>query len=69
MACNHEARISPSLGRGVLLFFQSFPFAPPLRLAEGKQGVYGKGISRQCLRRNLPFLPGPWQAFIKNLAN
>jgi hypothetical protein len=42
---------------------------PPLRFADGQQGVYGKGISRRCLRRNLPFLPGPWQGFMKNMVN
>jgi hypothetical protein len=40
--------------------------APPLFFAEGKQGIYGKRISRRCLRRKLAFLPDPWQAFMKN---
>jgi len=42
---------------------------PPLRFADDQQGVYGKRMSRRCLLRNLPFLPGPWQAFMKNLIN
>jgi hypothetical protein len=56
-------------GGGVLLFLRSFLITPPLRFADGQQGVYGKRISRRCLRRNLPFLPGPCQAFRKNLIN
>jgi len=69
LACNHEAHISPKLWRGILLFLRSFVSAPPLGFADGKPGVYGKWISRRCLRRKLPFLPGPWQAFMKNLIN
>ena len=42
---------------------------PPLRSAENKHGVYRKRISRRCLRRKLPFLPVPGQAFMKNLVN
>jgi len=65
-------------GRGVLLFLRKFLITPPLRFADGQQAVYGERISRRCLpctrtvqglRRNLPFLPGPGQAFIKNLIN
>jgi hypothetical protein len=29
----------------------------------------GMGSNLQDLRRNLPFLPGPWQAFSKILAH
>ncbi|KPK92729.1 MAG: hypothetical protein AMJ94_04590, partial [Deltaproteobacteria bacterium SM23_61] len=39
---------------------------PPLRLADDPQGIHGKRISRRCLLRNLTFLPGPWQAFLKH---
>jgi len=63
LAGNHEAHISPKLWRGILLFLRSFVSAPPLGFADGKPGVYGKWISRRCLRRKLPFLPGPWQTF------
>jgi hypothetical protein len=62
----------PNCGGGVLLLLRSFLIASPLRFADGKLGVYGKGISRRCLRRPAkagPFLPGPWQGFIKNLVN
>jgi len=69
LACNHEAQISPYLWRGVLLFLRSFLISPPLRFADDQQGDYGKRISRRCLLRKLPFLPGPWQAFMKNLIN
>jgi hypothetical protein len=54
LACNHEAHISPNLWRGFPLFLRSFLVAPPLRFADGQQGVYGERISRRCLRRNLP---------------
>jgi hypothetical protein len=55
----------PTCGGGVLLFLRSFPVPPPLRFADARQGVSGEGKSRRCLRRNLPFLPGPWKAFVK----
>jgi lactoylglutathione lyase len=66
LACNHETHISPYRWRAYRLFLQSFLIPPPLRFADDPQGVYGKGISRRCLLRNLTFLPGPWQAFLKN---
>jgi len=69
LACNHEAQLSPYLWRRVLLFLRSFLFTPPLRFAEGKQEAYEKWNSRRCLRRNLPFLPGPWPIFIEILIN
>jgi hypothetical protein len=40
-------------------------FSPPLRLAESPSGQLRKSISRRDLRRNLPSLPGPCQAFLK----
>jgi hypothetical protein len=69
LACNHEAQISPYLWRGALPFLRSFLITPPLRFADDQRGVYGKRISRRCLLRNLSFLPGPWQAFMKNMIN
>jgi hypothetical protein len=69
LACNHEAHIPLELWRGFLVFLRSFLITPPLHFADGKQGDLGRGISRRCLRRNLPFLPVPWQAFSKNSAN
>jgi hypothetical protein len=47
----------------------TFIFSSPLRFAERKQKIYGQGISRRCLRRNLSFLPGPCQAFLKYSVN
>jgi len=56
-------------GGGVRPFHRRFLFPPPLRFAEGKQGIYGKWISRRCLRRNLSFLPRPCQPSIKYSIN
>jgi hypothetical protein len=58
-----------SCGGGFCYFSEALFPPPPLDFADGKPGVYGKWISRRCLRRKLPFLPGPWQVFIKNLIN
>jgi hypothetical protein len=69
LACNHEAHISPHRWRGYRLFLQSLLIPPPLRFADDQKGVHGKRISRRCLLRNLAFLPGPWQAFLKNSTN
>ncbi|KPK88345.1 MAG: hypothetical protein AMJ94_15380 [Deltaproteobacteria bacterium SM23_61] len=69
LACNHEAPISPNRWRRYRLFLRSLLIPPPLRFADDPQGVYGKGISRRCLLRNLTFLPSPWQAFMKNSFN
>jgi hypothetical protein len=44
-------------------------FTPPLLFAERQQDFYAKRDSRRCLRRNLPFLPGPWPIFIEILVN
>ena len=46
-----------------------FLFLPPLRLAERKPGGIRAIISRCCLRRNLPFLPGLYRIFIKYSIN
>jgi hypothetical protein len=42
-------------------------FPAPLRLAEAGWGEFGEAISRRDWRRNLPFLPGHCQAFLKNI--
>ncbi|KPK95130.1 MAG: hypothetical protein AMJ94_00270, partial [Deltaproteobacteria bacterium SM23_61] len=68
-ACNHEAPISPNRWRGYRLFLRSLLIPPPLRFADDQKGVHGKRISRRCLLRNLAFLPGPWQAFLKHSTN
>ncbi|KPK85039.1 MAG: hypothetical protein AMJ94_19490 [Deltaproteobacteria bacterium SM23_61] len=69
LACNHEAPISPNWWRGYRLFLRSLLIPPPLGFADDQKGVPGKRISRRCLLRNLTFLPGPWQVFMKNSVN
>jgi hypothetical protein len=44
-------------------------FSSPLRFAETEHKIYGEWMSRRCLRRNLPFLPGPSQFSLKYWVN
>ena len=69
IACNHKVHVSPMLWRGLSLVPPKFFFACPAELC-GRQpwGIWER-ISRRCLRRNLPFLPGPYRVFIKYSIN
>jgi hypothetical protein len=44
-------------------------FSVPASLCGKPAGRLGEGISRREFRRNLPFLPGPCQAFFRILTN
>ena len=50
---------------GVFCPLIEFSFPAPAVLCGSQAGRLWKAISRRCLRRNLTFLPGPWQVFIK----
>ncbi|KPK93574.1 MAG: hypothetical protein AMJ94_02915 [Deltaproteobacteria bacterium SM23_61] len=56
-------------GGGIGYFFEAHFSHPRCALRMSDRGVRGKRISRRCLLRNLAFLPGPWQALMKNSIN
>ena len=64
IACNHEAAIPSWLWRGCPVPSSKFSFPAPAALCGRQAGRLWQSISRRCLRRNLTFLPGPWQVFI-----
>ena len=69
IACNHEAHIAPLRWRGCPVASSRFSLAAPAALCGSRAERLWEAISRRCLRRNLTFLPGPWQASIKHSIN
>jgi hypothetical protein len=69
IACNHEAAIPSWLWRGCPVATLKFSFPAPAVLCGIQAERLWKANSRRCLRRNLPFLPGPWQVFMKYSIN
>jgi hypothetical protein len=69
IACNPKARISYRQGRGCSVISLKKFFPAPASPCGKPAGGLKEAVSRRGLRRNLPFLPGPCQAFIKHLIN
>jgi hypothetical protein len=69
LACNHKAAVPSWRWRGCPVASSRISFPAPAVLCGSQGGRVWKAISRRCLRRNLPFLPGPSQAFTKYLIN
>ena len=65
----YKAAVPSWLWRGCPVATLKFSFPAPAVLCGSQAGRLGKANSRRCLRRNLPFLPGPWQVFMKYFIN